>query len=135
MLVLNIMVACSIKTGHIFPIYLHFEGGKAVATTLGCCIGMAKIYVIGYNVVSRLGIGRQNFSCCRDFLVNFRFVVEFFSGMYPHFTLSVGVGLVIGYVTLQATGFVSLQSFTMTGSYGGSTRGDYVSARTRVTSS
>lgn len=35
------LFAATVVSGHIWPVFLRFKGGKGVATTLGVCIGLA----------------------------------------------------------------------------------------------
>jgi glycerol-3-phosphate acyltransferase PlsY len=46
MLLLWLVVGCAAISGHIFPIYLKFKGGKGVATSFGVAMGLWPYYTI-----------------------------------------------------------------------------------------
>ncbi|MBW8016659.1 MAG: glycerol-3-phosphate 1-O-acyltransferase PlsY [Planctomycetes bacterium] len=46
MLWLWLAVGCAAISGHIFPVYLKFKGGKGVATSLGMVLGLFPYYTI-----------------------------------------------------------------------------------------
>ena len=45
-LLLAIAVGCAAVSGHIFPIYIKFKGGKGVATSFGVALGLWPYYTI-----------------------------------------------------------------------------------------
>jgi glycerol-3-phosphate acyltransferase PlsY len=45
-LVAQLAVGCAAVTGHIFPVYLRFKGGKGVSTSLGVALGLWPYYTI-----------------------------------------------------------------------------------------
>jgi len=45
-LILSLVVGCAAVTGHIFPIYIKFKGGKGVATSFGVAMGLWPYYTI-----------------------------------------------------------------------------------------
>ncbi len=47
MLLLWLVVGCAAISGHIFPIYLKFKGGKGVSTSFGIALGLWPYYTIG----------------------------------------------------------------------------------------
>ena len=51
LLSLWLLVGCAAISGHIFPIYLRFKGGKGVATSLGVALGLWPYYTICAIVV------------------------------------------------------------------------------------
>jgi len=46
MLLLWLAVGCAAISGHIFPIYVRFKGGKGVATSFGVAVGLWPYYTI-----------------------------------------------------------------------------------------
>ena len=46
MLLLWLVVGCAAISGHIFPIYVKFKGGKGVATSFGVALGLWPYYTI-----------------------------------------------------------------------------------------
>ena len=58
-----LLVALAAVLGHVFPIYLKFQGGKGVATTIGVALGIYPYYTIAMVVtlccyaLVRLGTG------------------------------------------------------------------------------
>ena len=46
MLLLWLAVGCATISGHIFPIYVRFKGGKGVATSFGVAVGLWPYYTI-----------------------------------------------------------------------------------------
>ena len=46
MLLLWLAVGCAAISGHIFPIYVRFKGGKGVATSFGVALGLWPYYTI-----------------------------------------------------------------------------------------
>jgi len=46
MLLLWLVVGCAAISGHIFPIYVKFKGGKGVATSFGVALGLWPFYTI-----------------------------------------------------------------------------------------
>jgi glycerol-3-phosphate acyltransferase PlsY len=51
LLFLWLLVGCAAISGHIFPVYLKFKGGKGVATSLGVGLGLWPYYTICALVV------------------------------------------------------------------------------------
>jgi len=51
LLFLWLLVGCAAISGHIFPVYLKFKGGKGVATSLGVGLGLWPYYTICAVVV------------------------------------------------------------------------------------
>ena len=45
-LLLALAVGCAAVSGHIFPIYLKFKGGKGVATSFGVALGLWPYYTV-----------------------------------------------------------------------------------------
>jgi len=45
-LLLALAVGCAAVSGHIFPIYLKFKGGKGIATSFGVALGLWPYYTI-----------------------------------------------------------------------------------------
>jgi acyl phosphate:glycerol-3-phosphate acyltransferase len=43
-----ILAALGAFLGHLFPIWLHFRGGKGVATFLGCLLGLAPLAALAF---------------------------------------------------------------------------------------
>jgi glycerol-3-phosphate acyltransferase PlsY len=45
-LLAQLAVGCAAITGHVFPVYLRFKGGKGVATSFGVALGLWPYYTI-----------------------------------------------------------------------------------------
>ncbi len=45
-LLAQLAVGCAAVTGHVFPVYLRFKGGKGVATSFGVALGLWPYYTI-----------------------------------------------------------------------------------------
>jgi acyl phosphate:glycerol-3-phosphate acyltransferase len=45
-LLAQLAVGCAAITGHVFPVYLKFKGGKGVATSFGVALGLWPYYTI-----------------------------------------------------------------------------------------
>jgi glycerol-3-phosphate acyltransferase PlsY len=45
-LLAQLAVGCAAITGHVFPVYLRFKGGKGVSTSLGVAMGLWPYYTI-----------------------------------------------------------------------------------------
>jgi acyl phosphate:glycerol-3-phosphate acyltransferase len=46
-----ILAALGAFLGHLFPVWLKFQGGKGVATFIGCLIGLKPVVALGFAVV------------------------------------------------------------------------------------